>query len=530
ARMDGANAWQALRYVTVPQLRPMIFFAGSITLITGISGDTLARYLHYMAYIMGDYGATAAMAATILLILTGLLYVLWAYIGGRPELPHNSLGARRQHPMVIRAKAIVGAGWHKIEVLLYAPASTDPQALRGFNGMRAIACLMVVVHHLAQRLDGERALVWVLKPLWRLGLHFDMGVCLFFVLSGALLSMPFWERFFSGEPAPSLGQYAARRAARIVPGYWLALILSVAIGLVAMPEALLVLPRFLAGLGFVSGLHYTTLFPSELDPVLWSISFEVMCYVLLPLLLLPAWRWSPDRNPQRTLRYLIGVLIALQLAHLWVVANFMTEELDRGWRFGLIGGAKQWIPYWNPATFMTQFMLGSLAAFGIVWKTRVDPRRGNTFDTMARWALIGAIFLLALFGGGGHNSFTRQPYITPVFPALCAVALFAMHFGRRLHLALDNRLFNFVATISFGLYLWHFPVIELLRIYYVPDFLVKTGVRHFGEWFLWSTLVMAISTMLAWLSWRWLEQPALLWVKRRLRKPQNDKPAQGALA
>ena len=519
ARIDGASPWQTLRHVIVPQLRPMIFFAASLTVVSGLSAGgpySLSGYMEFMAYGQGDYGAAAAMAVVVLLLLAALIYFLWSYVGGRPDLPRSpDPGA----PVDDGPPRITWGmrAWTWLRRTLDAPESPDPSNLRGFNGMRALACLLVIVHHLSQRLDGEWTLLWLLKPLWYLGLRSDMGVCIFLVLSGGLLTMPYWQRFLNGAGPPALGDYAVRRAARIVPGYWAALVAATLVGLVAVPDAKFVLQRFVAGATFVSGLHYTTLFPSELDPVLWSISFEVMCYLLLPLLLLPMWRVLPDRTPRRAMRYLLWILVGLQLAHLAIVANFMPDKVGKGWHLGLIGGAKEWLPYWSPASFMTQFLLGGAASLGIAWKQRVSPRRSADFDRLAVWTFLAAWLLYALFGSG-VNSITRQPYITPVFPALIAFGLFAMQFGHRLHRWLDNRLLNWVAKHSFGLYLWHFPLLELIRIYWVPRF-KPSELRSFGLWLLLSVLVVAAAALLSWLSWHVLEQPALRWARRRTQRP-----------
>jgi peptidoglycan/LPS O-acetylase OafA/YrhL len=207
------------------------------------------------------------------------------------------------------------------------------------------------------------------------------------------------------------------------------------------------------------------------------------------------------------------VLVGLQLAHLAIAAIFPMTEDGKGWRYGLIGGAKEWLPYWSPASFMTEFLLGGAAALAIAWKQRANPRRSADFDRLAVWSFLAAWLLYALFGSG-VNSITRQPYITPVFPALIAFGLFAMQFGDRLHRWLDNRLFNWVAKHSFGLYLWHFLVLELIRVYWVPRF-KPSELRSFGLWLLLSVLVVATSALLAWLSWHVLEQPALRWARGR---------------
>ena len=93
ARIDGANTWQALRYVIVPQLRPMIFFAASLTVVSGLSarGPVLPVQLH------GVHGLqTRATTAPrrpwpwwCCCCSPALIYFLWSYVGGRPELPRS---------------------------------------------------------------------------------------------------------------------------------------------------------------------------------------------------------------------------------------------------------------------------------------------------------------------------------------------------------------------------------------------------------------------------------------------------------
>jgi len=40
----------------------------------------------------------------------------------------------------------------------------------------------------------------------------------------------------------------------------------------------------------------------------------------------------------------------------------MTSQDGKGWDKGLVGGAKEWLPYWNVVSFFSQFLIGALAA------------------------------------------------------------------------------------------------------------------------------------------------------------------------
>jgi peptidoglycan/LPS O-acetylase OafA/YrhL len=265
-----------------------------------------------------------------------------------------------------------------------------------------------------------------------------------------------------------------------------------------------------------------------MDPTLWSISLEVLCYILLPFLLWPLWRGGRTREPRRVARYLALVLIGLQVAHFVIVGAFMTDRVDKGWAYGMIGGAKEWLPYWSPASFMTQFMLGSCAAFAIAWRTR-NPRPIATdeHDQMALWALVAAGFVFAFLGQMGVPSLlTRQPYITPILPALVALLLYHLHFSARMAEVLDNRIFRYVSSISFGVYLWHWPVMELLRIYAVPTFRMF-GVTSGTTWLLLAATVLGLSCLLASLSWHCLEQPILRCARRGEDAPSNPRGQSG---
>src|SRR6186713_1297834 len=98
---------------------------------------------------------------------------------------------------------------------------TDSRLL-GADFVRAAACLTVLFHHLAQRMSWDAKLGFMewFRVFANMG---TFGVAMFFVLSGFLLARPFWQALDSGDLLPSLRIYALRRAARIVPGFWLAL-------------------------------------------------------------------------------------------------------------------------------------------------------------------------------------------------------------------------------------------------------------------------------------------------------------------
>lgn len=144
------------------------------------------------------------------------------------------------------------------------------QRLLGADFLRAAACLMVLFHHLAFRMDMGN----VPAPFVPVMQFLDMGsfgVAVFFVLSGFLLALD------RGEPMPSLRTFTLRRAARILPGFWLALILSFVLSITISGSPLdgERIIRLVAGFFLVSDWHWLTLFPVDNNGPLWSIGFEV---------------------------------------------------------------------------------------------------------------------------------------------------------------------------------------------------------------------------------------------------------------
>ena len=87
------------------------------------------------------------------------------------------------------------------------------------DGFRALAAIGVLLAHVAL-LSGLN----VRKPgLGHYLARADVGVSIFFLLSGFLLYRPFVAARLAGRPSMGLGAYARRRALRILPAYWVAL-------------------------------------------------------------------------------------------------------------------------------------------------------------------------------------------------------------------------------------------------------------------------------------------------------------------
>jgi peptidoglycan/LPS O-acetylase OafA/YrhL len=132
------------------------------------------------------------------------------------------------------------------------------------------------------------------------------SVSLFFVLSGYLLSRPFLRAYLAEAPRPSIPGYLRNRVLRVLPVFWLVLLVAVLVD----------------GTGGDSWLHVLGLAAfvrdfraAGLSPVMgqcWSLAIEVRFYLLLPvvaLLLLPTKRLLAPRRRVALLFVLLGGLL-----------------------------------------------------------------------------------------------------------------------------------------------------------------------------------------------------------------------------
>jgi peptidoglycan/LPS O-acetylase OafA/YrhL len=380
----------------------------------------------------------------------------------------------------------------------------------GADGLRALACLLVVWHHTTQRFNPENSAGWI-QSIHFFGMRGEVGVSLFFVLSGCLLSLPFWNSFVNAEGLPSLSKYAINRAARIIPAYWFNLTFCTVVAIWLFDQDINWW-RFISGLLFINSYHYSSFFPAELNGPLWSIGLEVSCYLMLPIVL-----FAIIKTTKRISFAIIAMAVwifALQLLNPVIINNFMTDDKLKGWQYGLTGGAKQWLPYWNIGSFFTQFLCGSLAALMIIALRSRGTIKSRTFDLSFIIFTITAIWLVAIrLVPGAPDGFTKQPYLAPFYAILMAGAIVSASFSSQIYKLLDNKFFSWIAKLSFSIYLWHMFIIEVIQRKFIENY-VYYGLTDLFQWILISTIVLLTSMLIAATSWRFLESPVLKYARK----------------
>jgi peptidoglycan/LPS O-acetylase OafA/YrhL len=392
--------------------------------------------------------------------------------------------------------------------------------LAGADLIRALACIMVVGSHVAQRVAPTALPDWgkTVQAAWMMGAY---GVGAFFVLSGYLLARPFWSALDAGQPMPSLKIYALRRAARILPGYYLALTVSFVLSftLLRFPFDPSLVVRYGAGLLLLADVHWLTWFPVEFNGPLWSIGCEVTSYALLPVGLGLVFALPMLRGWSARIAWLavVGAVVGLQIL---VVQHLQPDSFQRSWEFGLVGGAKVWMPNFSPVGFFAVFALGALGA-GI--QVRLARLRSLWFDLLALAGLAVAVGAMAArFPDVDGFGIANIPYAFPWFPLGVGVMLCTIPSAVLLPRLTETAPIAFLARISFGIYVWHFLLMESVRVLWVPNF-GYWGMTSVSLWTVVSAAVVVAAIVVATLSYYRLEALVLGWARRLERRP--DGPA-----
>ncbi len=585
ARVDGASDFVIFTRIALPQMMPVLWTVGLLTFITTWNHLEVALFLmrsettrllpQALAFIGDGGGDAAVLGAAIATVPPLLIYAVAAGQLGR------GLGIAGEQP----------SGWWRWLAFWKRPDRTAvphlTAVLNGADGIRAVACLMVVFSHLAQRLELPKQAPWI-QEIQSYLMTGAFGVSAFFVLSGMLLSMPFWRRYLDGADAPNLKRYAARRFLRIAPGFYASLVIVFLLARVLEPGDSAWI-RLLSGLSFTTAFHWVTFFPVELNGPLWSIGFEVVCYALMPALMIGLFalarvnlargnraglvrvrqirtvtrhatrttargttettttirsvttrnhkidtaRADQPGSPALAFAYWGAAFLLTVLAHGWIVTHLVPDSDGRGWDHGLIGGAKFWMPNYNPVGLFAQYAIGVITAGLIAYRQRLLklgrttlPARHRRFDLTLTLAGIAAVLVLWNLRHADEFGFSlgRQPYAFPFFAILVALILYAAPFSVTAYKLLDNPFTRYTARISFGLYIWHYPILELVRLLHNPDY-KYFGIASLPEWFAISAFVLGMAYWIASLSYRHIEAPFLRETGRARPKPARGVPS-----
>lgn len=371
------------------------------------------------------------------------------------------------------------------------------QRLAVLDGYRAVAALLVVTTHVS----FSTGLVLNL-PLGAVLARFDIGVSIFFLLSGFLLYRPWARAGLTGLQMPAIGTYFKRRFFRIMPAYW-AVVIAV---LLVLPTAVLTTGTAITNLTLTQ--FYVFGMQVEGLTQMWSVGVEVSFYVALPVV-----GWIVLRRTAGTPGSAKRQLVVLGL--MWLVGASFTAIRTVGPLSGELGTG-----FWVIG-FFDWFAVGMIAGLAYELLARPNPplwaRRMQALanETTTCLVLAGALFVAActplagpyLLIGDGFGDFIRH-LLYPVIALLFLLPGFlASNREDVLHRFLTSPTMLFLGKISYGIFLWHLLVRDLLAHY--------LGVPPFGGGFWWLLpLTVAITIGVSWASWIGIEEPLIRYSRR----------------
>ncbi|HEX8204643.1 MAG TPA: acyltransferase [Solirubrobacteraceae bacterium] len=386
-----------------------------------------------------------------------------------------------------------------------APAFTPPPGNPRFpllDSLRGIAAGMIVLCHTSgvSGFSTDNALGAYAARL-------NMGVTLFFLLSGFLLYRPFIAARLEGRPRIRVRDYARRRVLRIVPAYWVALtLLAIWPGLLGMWDAGEWWRYYAFGQIYWSESTLRGISPA------WSLCVEISFYVALPFLAAGlAWlgRGRPARTQVRVELIVLGavavacmafrtymqvsegsyILLNTLLAFIdWFAYGMLLAVLSVWWHgreeesrvLGVIA-RRPWLPW---LVFLVPFWFVS---------TQLDLPRGfflvyNSWNYMGEhvlYALCCALLLLPAVFGGARGGWPRRLLATP------ALAWFGL--------------------VSYGVFLYHAPLLLELHDAGADGWLPGSGYTSL------TLATLAVATACAAASYYLVERPALRFKDRAAR-------------
>lgn len=386
----------------------------------------------------------------------------------------------------------------------FAPAFR-PTFLPALEGLRAVASLGIIGTHVAFQTGHDVGAMWE-RMLGR----FDFFVAVFFTLSGFLLWRSHragrggvvWRRRRDGRTdgtpgsaASGWAKYYRKRAARILPAYWV----LVVIVLVTLPVA--------DGANLRTWLTNLTLtqvfFADSLHgglTHLWSLSVEVSFYVALPVFAIMLRGLDPMRRQGARILALAG-LSALSFGWAWLPLPY-PEGVN---------------PHIQPAAYFSWFAAGMIFAELESLAGSPSPRARRALERIQRiarlrWLWIGvavaALWVAAWMGPEGlvqlsNWEFLRRLWAGLVFGA-AIIGPWALAPESRV---LTSPVMQALGRWSYGIFLWHMAMLSVA--------FPLLGVRIFDGHIVvvWLTTV-ALTVPMAAASYALVEEPARRWLGR----------------
>ncbi|QIX26417.1 acyltransferase [Nocardioides sp. JQ2195] len=283
----------------------------------------------------------------------------------------------------------------------------------------------------------------------------DVGVAIFFVLSGFLLSRPWFLRAARGAAAPELGRYYVKRLLRIMPVYLVTAVIALALIRENRGHDLL---------GWLTTLSLTDIYVHPSMPAgltqMWSLATELSFYLVLPLVM-----WLAIGRQLRPARVLVTLSVLCIIAVLWHLG--LSTQVP--------GVEHRAVHEWLPA-FLIWFSIGIglgllqvLHALGRLDRHTVARLEAAASTPGSLWLVAAGLLLVATSPLAGPTLLTAPTEIQSLtknllYAGIGGAVVFSGVFtaDNRWARAMSHPLPRHLGHISYSLFCIHLPVLHLV--------------------------------------------------------------------
>ncbi len=386
-----------------------------------------------------------------------------------------------------------------------------------------------------------------LGPLDGVFRHLPVGVTLFFTLSGFLLYRPFAGALMRNTDRPRLRNYLRNRALRILPAYWVILLFTgVVLQSTSLRSSLLELhlgslasqPVVLLRNALLIQNYAPSTLLTGIGPA-WSLAIEVVFYLVLPLVALIGFTLAARASTYGG-RRLAALTPPLALLIVGLSGKVAARLLFPGF-----GPGTGWVGDWHSVLERSFWAQADLFAFGMALAVlRVEAEDGHL--RLPRWwpgaatagVLLIAVPTAALADRGMIGAYRYDTLMALACSMLLALAV--LPWGSELEEApsgaarrpssmmriLESRFLMTTGLVSYSLFLWHEPLIRWMQS---QGFTFGGRVGFLVD----VALIGTISWALAWMTYWFVERPALARKRRPAHRiqhqPSGDPPEPAAL-
>ncbi|EIT0950305.1 acetyltransferase [Staphylococcus pseudintermedius] len=317
----------------------------------------------------------------------------------------------------------------------------NPRYMPGLDGVRAVAVIAIIIYHL--------------NPQWLSGGF--LGVDTFFVISGYLItSLLLTEYHNTGKI--ELMSFWLRRVKRLIPAVLFLVMGVIVLSLIFMPtEIQKVRADSIAAIFYVSNwwyimqnVDYFEQFAVQPLKHLWSLAIEEQFYLVFPIVLLSLLSFI---RRLKSIRIIFLILLVISMIAMMVL-YVPNENVAR--------------VYFGTDTRIQTLLMGVLLA--LVWppfqlKAKVNRQMRTLIDTAG---VVGLAILFICFKFVSEtNSILYYGGFFLISTVTLLVIASSVHPSGYFAKFLGNKVFTFIGSRSYSLYLWHYPIIVLIHHQFV---------------------------------------------------------------